>query len=124
VAEAGGGRVIAVFGAGGNRDALKRPRMGEIASRLADRIVLTSDNPRGEDPLMILQAIRSGISRAHEVEPDRSKAISVAIKEARAGDVVLIAGKGHENYQEIAGRRLPFSDIATAQEAISRWTSP
>ena len=121
VADAGRGQVIAVFGAGGDRDALKRPRMGEIAERLADRIVLTSDNPRSEDPLAIIDAIRAGLSAAHEVEPDRAKAIAGAISSAQPGDVVLIAGKGHENYQEIAGKRLPFSDVAVATQAIAAW---
>ncbi len=121
VAEAGGGRVIAVFGAGGDRDALKRPRMGEIASRLSDRIVLTSDNPRSEDPLAIIEAIRAGVGGEHEVEPDRAKAIARAIGGATAGDVVLIAGKGHEDYQEIAGRRLPFSDALVARQSLAAW---
>lgn len=121
VADAGGGRVISVFGAGGDRDALKRPRMGEIASRLSDRIVLTSDNPRSENPLAIIDAIRSGIGTAHEVEPDRARAIAGAIQNANPGDVVLIAGKGHENYQEIAGKRLPFSDVVIAERSIAAW---
>jgi UDP-N-acetylmuramoyl-L-alanyl-D-glutamate--2,6-diaminopimelate ligase len=121
VAEAGGGRVVAVFGAGGDRDALKRPRMGEIASRLSDRIVLTSDNPRSEDPLAIIEAIRAGIGAAHEIEPDRAKAIAKAIEGATAGDVVLIAGKGHEDYQDIAGRRLPFSDVLVATQSLAAW---
>ncbi len=124
VAEAGGGRLIAVFGAGGNRDALKRPRMGEVASRLADRIVLTSDNPRDEQPSAIIAEIRSGVSIAHDVEPDRAKAIAAAIRGARPGDVVLIAGKGHETYQEIAGRRLPFSDVVVAEQSIAAWGQP
>jgi UDP-N-acetylmuramoyl-L-alanyl-D-glutamate--2,6-diaminopimelate ligase len=121
VAEARAGRLVAVFGAGGDRDATKRPRMGEIASRLADRIVLTSDNPRGEDPAAIIEAIRSGVGIGHAVEPDRAKAIVAAIRGASAGDVVLIAGKGHESYQEVAGRRLPFSDPAVAGQAIAAW---
>ena len=121
VADAGGGAVVTVFGAGGNRDALKRPRMGEVAARLADRIILTSDNPRNEDPLSIIEAIRAGIGIEHAVEPDRARAIEVAIGSARAGDVVLIAGKGHETYQEIAGRRLPFSDLDVAGKALSAW---
>jgi UDP-N-acetylmuramoyl-L-alanyl-D-glutamate--2,6-diaminopimelate ligase len=121
VADAGGGRVTTVFGAGGDRDALKRPRMGEIASRLSDRIVLTSDNPRSEDPMAIIEAIRAGVGTAHEVEPDRAKAIATAIGSAGPGDVVLIAGKGHENYQEIGGKRLPFSDVAVAEQSIAGW---
>ena len=121
VAAAGGGQVVAVFGAGGDRDALKRPRMGEVASRLADRIVLTSDNPRSEDPLAIIAAIRSGVSIPHEAEPDRAKAIAAAIRSARDCDVVLVAGKGHETYQEIAGRRLPFSDVVVSEQSLAAW---
>ena len=124
VAEAGGGRLVAVFGAGGDRDAMKRPRMGEIASRMADRIVLTADNPRSEDPAAIIEAIRSGVSIEHTIEPDRAKAIVAAIRGASPGDVVLIAGKGHETYQEVAGRRLPFSDPAVAGQAIAAWSRP
>ncbi len=121
VADAGKGRLIAVFGAGGNRDATKRPRMGEVASRLADRIVITSDNPRNEDPGTIIEAIRAGVSVEHDSEPDRAKAIAAAIRNAKAGDVVLIAGKGHETYQEIAGRKLPFSDVVVAEQSIAAW---
>jgi UDP-N-acetylmuramoyl-L-alanyl-D-glutamate--2,6-diaminopimelate ligase len=121
VAEAGGGRLVAVFGAGGDRDATKRPRMGEVASRMADRIILTSDNPRSEDPAAIIEAIRGGVSVEHAVEPDRARAIVAAIRGALPGDVVLIAGKGHETYQEVAGRRLPFSDLAIAGQAIAAW---
>jgi UDP-N-acetylmuramoyl-L-alanyl-D-glutamate--2,6-diaminopimelate ligase len=123
VAEAGKGGLIAVFGAGGDRDASKRPRMGEIAARLSDRIVVTSDNPRSEDPLAIINAIRSGIGIAHEVEPDRAKAIDLAIRGAKEGDVVLIAGKGHETYQEIAGKRHPFSDAVAAAQSLAAWGS-
>ena len=121
VAEAGGGRLVAVFGAGGDRDATKRVRMGEAASRMADRIVLTSDNPRSEAPAAIIEAIRAGVDIEYAVEPDRAKAIVAAIRGARPGDVVLVAGKGHETYQEIAGRRQPFSDQAVAGQALSAW---
>ena len=114
-----GGRLAVVFGAGGDRDATKRPLMGAIAGRLADRVVLTSDNPRNEDPLAILGALRSGLQRPHEEEPDRARAIAQAIEAAAAEDVVLIAGKGHETYQEIAGRRLPFSDADEARKALA-----
>ncbi len=124
VAEAGGGQLVAVFGAGGDRDATKRSRMGEVASRLADRILLTSDNPRSEDPAEIIEAIRRGVTIAHAAELDRAKAIVAAIRGAQAGDVVLIAGKGHEAYQEVAGRRLPFSDSAIAGQAIAAWGRP
>jgi UDP-N-acetylmuramoyl-L-alanyl-D-glutamate--2,6-diaminopimelate ligase len=118
VAAARGGRLVAVFGAGGDRDAAKRPVMGAVVSRLADRAVLTSDNPRSEDPWKIIEAIRTGIAGGCEVEPDRAKAIEAAIAAAGEADVVLIAGKGHESHQEIAGRRLPFSDAAVARAAL------
>ena len=122
VADARGGRLVAVFGAGGDRDSAKRPLMGEVASRHADRLLLTSDNPRGEDPQAILAAIRAGVSAPNELEPDRAAAIARAIGTASAADVVLLAGKGHETYQEIAGKRLPFSDLAAAEAALARWS--
>jgi UDP-N-acetylmuramoyl-L-alanyl-D-glutamate--2,6-diaminopimelate ligase len=121
LAAARGGRLTAVFGAGGERDSSKRPLMGAIAARLADRVLLTSDNPRGEDPLAIIAAIAAGTGGGHAAEPNRATAIERAIAEARAADVVLLAGKGHEDYQEIAGRRLPFSDAAAAAAALERW---
>jgi UDP-N-acetylmuramoyl-L-alanyl-D-glutamate--2,6-diaminopimelate ligase len=120
VAQSRGGRLVVVFGAGGNRDADKRPLMGAIVSRLADRVVLTSDNPRGEDPAAILKAIRRGVSGACITELDRETAIVSAIEAAAPADVVLIAGKGHEEYQEIAGKRLPFSDAGVAAAALGR----
>ncbi len=120
VAQARGGRLVAVFGAGGDRDATKRPEMGRVASALADRVVLTSDNPRGEDPQAIVDAIRGGASAQCVVELDRAKAIAGAIAAADAADVILLAGKGHEPYQEIAGRRMPFSDAAQAAAALER----
>ena len=112
------GRLICVFGCGGERDMGKRPLMGEAATRLADRVFVTSDNPRGEDPRAIIEQI---IARAHanyHVEVDRATAIYLALREARAEDVVLIAGKGHETYQEIAGRRVPFSDAEVAASVL------
>ena len=115
-----GGRLVAVFGAGGDRDPAKRPAMGAVVSRLADRAVVTSDNPRSEDPMKIIEAVRAGIAGDCEVEPDRAGAIAAAIAGASDHDVVLIAGKGHETYQEIAGRRLPFSDVAVAHDALRR----
>jgi UDP-N-acetylmuramoyl-L-alanyl-D-glutamate--2,6-diaminopimelate ligase len=124
VAGARGGELIAVFGAGGDRDPAKRPLMGEIAARLADRVVLTSDNPRSEDPLAIIEAIRRGVAGRCEVEPDRARAIAQALAAAASQDVVLIAGKGHENYQEIAGTRLPFSDEAAVRSALARRGRP
>jgi UDP-N-acetylmuramoyl-L-alanyl-D-glutamate--2,6-diaminopimelate ligase len=116
-----GGALWVVFGAGGDRDPAKRPLMGEVAGRLADRVVVTSDNPRSEDPLDIIAAIRRGLGTVpHEVEPDRARAIALAVRGAAAADVVLIAGKGHEAYQEIRGVRLPFSDQAIAREAAAK----
>ena len=120
VAAQRGGRLVAVFGAGGDRDPAKRPAMGAVVSRLADRAVVTSDNPRSEDPLKIIQAIRAGMSGGCEVEPDRASAIEAAIARASDADVVLIAGKGHESYQEVAGRRHAFSDVAVARDALRR----
>ena len=121
VAAVRGGRLIAVFGAGGDRDPGKRALMGAAASRQADRIVLTSDNPRSEDPLAIIAAIRAGVTLPCVVEADRAAAIAGAVGEAREADVVLVAGKGHETVQEIAGRQLPFSDAAVAAGALGRW---
>jgi len=120
VARARGGRLVALFGAGGERDAAKRPQMGLAATRRADRIVLTSDNPRSEDPLVIIEAIRRGVAKECTVEPDRARAIEGAIAEAADADVVLLAGKGHETIQVIAGRSLPFSDAAVAGAALAR----
>jgi UDP-N-acetylmuramoyl-L-alanyl-D-glutamate--2,6-diaminopimelate ligase len=120
VAAARGGRLAVVFGAGGDRDPSKRPLMGGIAARFADRMLITSDNPRSEDPLMIIEQIRKAIRGAHEVEADRARAIEKAIVESSPSDVVLIAGKGHETYQEIAGRRIHFSDQEQARAALAR----
>jgi UDP-N-acetylmuramoyl-L-alanyl-D-glutamate--2,6-diaminopimelate ligase len=121
VARASTGRLIVVFGCGGERDRGKRPLMGAVASRHAESIVITSDNPRGEDPASIIAEIVAAVSVPHEVIEDRRAAISYAIASARANDVVLLAGKGHETYQEIAGRRIPFSDALEAGQALSRW---
>ena len=120
VARARGGRLAVVFGAGGERDSAKRPQMGAVASRLADRVVLTSDNPRGEDPALIIDAIRRGTTGEVATEADREGAIRSVIASADADDVILLAGKGHETIQEIAGRRLPFSDAAVAAAALGR----
>ena len=122
VADARGGRLVAVFGAGGDRDPGKRAPMGAAASRHADGIVLTSDNPRSEDPLAVIAAVRAGVTTPHVEEPDRAAAIEGALRDARAADVVLLAGKGHETVQEIAGRKLPFSDADVARAALERWT--
>jgi UDP-N-acetylmuramoyl-L-alanyl-D-glutamate--2,6-diaminopimelate ligase len=119
------GRVLVAFGCGGNRDRAKRPKMGHAASLLSDVAVLTSDNPRDEDPLSIIEEVRAGVgadappNAAFMVEPDRGAAIRLLLQEARAGDVVVIAGKGHEDYQEIAGERLPFSDVVEARRSLS-----
>ena len=121
VAKASGGRLAVVFGCGGERDRGKRPLMGAVASRHADAILVTSDNPRGEDPAAIIAEISAAIPVPHEAIEDRRAAIERAIASAGAEDVVLIAGKGHETYQEVAGRRLPFSDALEAKQALSRW---
>jgi UDP-N-acetylmuramoyl-L-alanyl-D-glutamate--2,6-diaminopimelate ligase len=116
-------RIICVFGCGGDRDRGKRPLMGAIASRFADRVVITSDNPRSEDPRKIIADIRKGMRGDYEVEPERRRAIALALREARRGDIVLVAGKGHETYQEIDGLRRPFSDVAVARAALQRRAS-
>jgi UDP-N-acetylmuramoyl-L-alanyl-D-glutamate--2,6-diaminopimelate ligase len=114
------GRLICVFGCGGERDAGKRPQMGEIAERLADSIIVTDDNPRGEDGNLIVAQIVAGLRQpeAATVERDRAAAIHRALAMASAGDVVLIAGKGHETYQEGATGKRPFDDLAVAREAL------
>jgi len=113
------GRVICVFGCGGDRDRGKRPLMGQAAVGLADRVIVTSDNPRTEEPLAIIEEILAGAPGA-DVEPDRTAAIGLAIEAAAEGDVVLIAGKGHEQGQELADRRIPFDDREVAREALRR----
>lgn len=120
-----GGRVITVFGCGGDRDRTKRPIMGEISARLSDYSILTSDNPRTEDPLFILSQIEEGVRRAagqsgYIVIPDRRDAIDYAIKMARPEDVVLIAGKGHETYQIVGENVLHFDDRETASELLKQ----
>jgi UDP-N-acetylmuramoyl-L-alanyl-D-glutamate--2,6-diaminopimelate ligase len=114
------GDVVVVFGAGGDRDHAKRPLMGEVAGRLADLAVLTSDNPRSEDPDRIMAEVRSGIGPQARliVDPDRARAIGAALAAAQAGDVVLIAGKGHEAGQEIGGVVIPFDDAEVARAAL------
>ena len=118
-AAARGGRLICVFGCGGDRDPGKRPQMGAIAERLADLVVLTSDNPRGEDPRAIIDGILGGLKSPPAVEPDRRQAIADAVTGAGLQDVILVAGKGHEPYQEIAGVRHPFSDLDVAKSALA-----
>ena len=112
------GRVIVVFGAGGDRDRQKRPLMGRVARDLADVVIVTSDNPRSEDPLAIIQDVLQGTGTDVEIDPDRRSAIGRAIGLAEAGDVVVIAGKGHEQGQEIAGEKLAFDDRVVAREAL------
>ena len=119
-AKARGGQLVCVFGCGGDRDAGKRPQMGAIAERLADAVVVTSDNPRSEDPQAIIAAILAGMKSRPVVEPDRAAAIDATISAAHACDVVLLAGKGHEPYQEVAGGRHPFSDLDCAKSALAR----
>jgi UDP-N-acetylmuramoyl-L-alanyl-D-glutamate--2,6-diaminopimelate ligase len=116
-----GGRLCCVFGCGGDRDATKRPLMGAAAHSGADAIVITSDNPRGEEPQAIVNDILRGLTRgaAAQVELDRARAIGTAIAQASTHDVVLIAGKGHEDYQETRGQRKPFSDQAEARRALA-----
>jgi UDP-N-acetylmuramoyl-L-alanyl-D-glutamate--2,6-diaminopimelate ligase len=116
------GRIICVFGCGGNRDRAKRPLMGEVADRLADVAILTSDNPRDEDPLAIIDDVRAGM-HGHAtlvVEPDRRAAIGAALGRAHPGDLVLIAGKGHETTQTVGDRTLPFDDRDEARNALAR----
>ena len=121
------GRLITVFGCGGDRDRTKRPLMGAVAGRLSDVIVITSDNPRSEDPARIIEEIQRGITPDTRRERqslltivDRRQAIARAVEIARAGDVVLVAGKGHEKYQVIGDRTLAFDDVAVAREALGR----
>lgn len=116
-----GGRLICVFGCGGDRDPGKRPLMGEVVRELADRVVVTSDNPRSEDPLKIIEAVAAGAGPVAECIVDRAQAIGIAIGEAAADDVIVLAGKGHEPYQEVLGQRLPFSDLEQARAALLAW---
>ncbi len=115
-------RILLVFGAGGDRDKAKRERMGEVGAALADEVILTSDNPRSEDPLAIIGEIEAGVKRAgfsrYTVIPDRKAAILRVVDLARKGDMILVAGKGHETYQEIKGRRSHFSDAEILREAL------
>lgn len=122
VANDRGGKLWCVFGCGGDRDSGKRPLMAAAAEKRADRIVVTSDNPRSEDPIHIIDQILRGLDRqaAAHVEVDRARAIAHAIGLAQATDVVLIAGKGHENYQETAGVKLPFSDKSQSEMALNQ----
>jgi len=116
-------RIITVFGAGGERDRTKRPLMGEAAGSLSDVVVLTSDNPRGEDPLRIINDVVVGLQRVnakYRIEPDRELALATALEEARPGDIVLLAGKGHETYQVLAKGTIEFDDREKAREILRR----
>lgn len=119
VARERGGQLWCVFGCGGNRDATKRPLMGQAAQRQADRVLVTSDNPRGEVPQAIVEQIVAGMQPGVQVQVDRATAIAQAIAQAVPEDVVLLAGKGHEDYQEVMGVKRPFSDMAEAQRALA-----
>ena len=120
-------RVITLFGCGGDRDRTKRPLMGAVASRLSDVLVVTSDNPRHEDPRRIIEEIQRGITPDTRKEgaelfaiADRRAAIAKAIEVARPGDLVLLAGKGHEKYQVLGDEHLPFDDVAIAREMLGK----
>ena len=113
-------RLLCVFGCGGDRDRAKRPLMGEVVSRLADRAIVTSDNPRSEEPRAIIDEILAGMDGEEEIEPDRAAAIARAIEEAEEGDVVVIAGKGHEQGQEFRDGTIPFDDREVARDALRR----
>lgn len=120
-------RVITLFGCGGDRDRTKRPLMGAVAARLSDVVVITSDNPRTEDPAGIIEEIKRGVPPASDRRGtpsftfvDRTQAIEFAIKKAEPGDLVLLAGKGHEKTQSIGGRELPFDETEIAREALER----
>ena len=114
----GDGRVICVFGAGGDRDRAKRPLMGAVAVQRADHVIVTSDNPRSEDPLAIIQDVLQGAGTEVEIDPDRRTAIYRAVALAEPGDVVVIAGKGHEQGQDVAGVMTPFDDREVARDAL------
>jgi UDP-N-acetylmuramoyl-L-alanyl-D-glutamate--2,6-diaminopimelate ligase len=119
------GELWVVVGCGGDRDASKRPLMAAVAERDAQRVVLTSDNPRSEVPMQILAQMQDGLRHrdAVQIEVERAVAIGSAITAAKASDVVLIAGKGHEDYQDIQGVKRPFSDVAHARAALAQWRS-
>jgi UDP-N-acetylmuramoyl-L-alanyl-D-glutamate--2,6-diaminopimelate ligase len=114
-------KVITVFGCGGDRDPYKRPMMASAAEKYSDRVIVTSDNPRTEDPLSIIGHIVKGFAKkGYVVEPDRKKAIGMAIDEAAHGDIVLLAGKGHEDYQIFANQSIPFNDRLVAKEFLDQ----
>jgi UDP-N-acetylmuramoyl-L-alanyl-D-glutamate--2,6-diaminopimelate ligase len=114
-------RVITVFGCGGDRDRTKRPVMGQVAGEMSDMVIVTSDNPRSEDPLQIMNDVLVGVRRTDTrtvIEPDRAAAIHKAVEEARAGDIVLLAGKGHETYQIFKDRTIHFDDREVARGVL------
>ncbi len=115
------GQLMCVFGCGGDRDTGKRPLMGGVASKLADKVIVTSDNPRSEDPVKVIAEVVTGMTAGYEVEINRELAINKAVQSAKLGDIVLLAGKGHENYQEIAGVKYPFDDALIAQSALTQY---
>lgn len=122
------GRIILVFGAGGDRDKAKRPRMGEVAGALADWTIVTSDNPRSEDPLAIISNIEAGIKKTgtknYQIIPDREKAIEQALSLGEKGDYVLVAGKGHENYQMFKDKTIPFDDAEVIRKILEKRSKP
>jgi len=115
------GRIITLFGCGGERDRAKRPLMGEAAGALSDLVVLTSDNPRGEDPLNIINDALVGLQRTgteHLVEPERARAVQMAVERALPGDIVLLAGKGHETYQVLRTQTIKYDDREEARRVL------
>ena len=127
IAQQRGGRLICVFGCGGDRDAGKRPQMGAITQKIADIVMVTSDNPRTENPDLIIQNILAGMNLGVpniHTEVSRPTAIAQVVSQANAGDVVLVAGKGHEAYQDVMGVKHPYSDLETVAQALSQWQSP
>lgn len=125
VSEVVSGRIITLFGCGGNRDRIKRPKMGQVAVRLSDTVIITSDNPRYEDPMQIIHEIEEGVreeatGKEYHVILEREEAIEKALSLAKQGDAVVIAGKGHEEYQVIRDRRIPYDDRQVAREALRK----
>ena len=119
------GKLCVVFGCGGDRDKTKRPRMAKVAQDLADKVIVTNDNPRTENPDSIINDILAGFTNVSadtvSVEPDRTKAIEMAIASASPNDIILIAGKGHENYQILGREKIHFSDTETARKCINSY---
>jgi UDP-N-acetylmuramoyl-L-alanyl-D-glutamate--2,6-diaminopimelate ligase len=123
--DSNGGKLICVFGCGGDRDRGKRPMMGLVAEKFADHCIVTSDNPRSEDPQRIIAEVLAGMNAGnHEIIVERAAAIERAIGMAQQSDTVLVAGKGHEGYQEVGGVKYPFSDVAVAGLALEAWRAP